>query len=88
MMFFLLLPLATKHWNLPLALNIRIFHTPSSWGLLSLPSFSFFFKENSDHLRFFFSDITFDLSLEKTCSYNFPWEERMISLRRWWKEGE
>jgi hypothetical protein len=48
--FLLLLPLATKHWNLSLAPKNGIFqgppsngtfHWPPSWDLPSLPSFSF-----------------------------------------------
>ncbi len=48
-----------------------------SWGLPSPPSFSFSLKGKFKSFgSLFFPNITFDLNLEKTCSHNFPWEEK------------
>ncbi len=67
-------PLNIKTLHQPL--SIGTFHRPSSWGLFSPPSFSFSLETRIQVIWLFFPNITFNLNLEKTYSYNFPWEEK------------
>ncbi len=84
-MLLLLLPLATKNWNLSKATKqwnlSRTMSIGTSIGhqvgiffhLLPSPSLE---KVNLDHLKLFFPDIIFDSNLENICSHNFlSWEE-------------
>jgi hypothetical protein len=64
---FLFLPLATKHGELLLLLPLAI-----KLGS-SFTSFLLFKRADSDHLGFSFSDIIFNLNLEKFCSHNLLW---------------
>jgi hypothetical protein len=78
LLLLLLLPLATKHWNLARAtkhwnLPLVIELGPSFTSFL----FLLFKKANLDHWGFFsLPDIIFDLNLENTYSYNLFWEEK------------
>jgi len=62
------LPLAIKHWNLPLATKLGFSFT--SFLLL------LFKHMNLNHFGLSFPNITFKLNLEKNYSCNFPWEEK------------
>jgi hypothetical protein len=59
-------PLATKHWNLLRAIKLGS----------SFTSFFFFSLKgvNSNHLALYFSDITFNLNLEKNLFLQFSSE--------------
>jgi hypothetical protein len=58
-------------------------------GLPSPPSFSLFLKAGIwIILGSFFLDIIFNLNLEKIVPTIFLGRRKMISLNRWWKEGE
>jgi len=76
-MFIFLISKTTKHWNFPLATKhwnlLRTIKLGSSFTSLFLLPFK---GVNLNHLALYFSNITFNLNLEKTCSYNFPRKEK------------
>jgi len=79
-------PPSTKHskgyqvWNLLVATKLGTLHWPPSWGLPLPPSLylslSFSLKAWIWIICLSFFGHDFQFEFLKTCSYNFPWEEK------------
>jgi hypothetical protein len=63
-------------WNIPRATKLGTFHWSSGWDLLLLPSFPFSLKAQIWIICFLLFECDFQIEFLKTCSYNFPWEEK------------